>query len=178
MKCALLYNMANNHPRMREASDYVSQRIAAIRAGTERPNEFYESLFEAWTRYRSFTDNQVEAVLRSIDRFNDEQNERAKLNDVPTGKRSVRGRVISARSKETQFGEKLGIVVHTDDNYKVYGNCPKQLIEPIENLALDILTGRGPIVSFDATIKPSDRDPKFGFFKYPSRPKLVSQHSH
>lgn len=83
---------------------------------------------------------------------------------VPTveGRTKVVGKVLSTRMDDG-WGYNQSVykmLVMTNDGYKLWGTVPAALGCPLEN---------GTMVEFEATVEPSDKDPKFGFFKRPTK---------
>ena len=78
--------------------------------------------------------------------------------DCPTGRMRIRGTVVGTKVVADNYsrfgGEKTNIIVKTVEGFKVYGSR----FGGVE---------KGQEVDFTATITPSDRDTKFGFFKRP-----------
>jgi hypothetical protein len=58
------------------------------------------------------------------------------------------------------------------DGVRVYGTCPSALT-PAAGRSLDQLAAVGATVRLSATVKPSGRDPLFGYFSRPTKPALV-----
>lgn len=82
---------------------------------------------------------------------------------VTDGRVTIEGDVLSVKREDSPFGPVVKILVKTEAGWKVYGNAPKAAAG-IE---------RGQKVSFDARIKPSRDDNKFGFFSHPSKFEVI-----
>ena len=78
--------------------------------------------------------------------------------DCPEGRVWINGEVISTRVQDSQFGTVLKMLVKDATGFKVWGTVPS---------SLDV--ERGAMVKFSASVKPSDDDPKFGFFSRPTK---------
>jgi hypothetical protein len=92
--------------------------------------------------------------------------EKAKAQDVPTGTVRIWGEVLKVDLKETRFGEVLKMTVKDHRNgFVVWGSVPS--IYDDEGVA--VFVGKGDHISFTATVTPSDKDAKFGFFKRPRK---------
>lgn len=79
---------------------------------------------------------------------------------VPTGKHSVKGKVLSAKwVSNSRFGGSMKMLVKLESGVKVWGTAPMTGSE----------IDRGDHIEFTATFSQSD-DPTFGFFK---RPKIT-----
>ena len=81
------------------------------------------------------------------------------------GRVEITGKIISAKWKETDFGDTLKIVVKHADGWAVWGTCPNSLGRTEKDLI-------GENVSFVARVKASDQDEKFGFFSRPTKARL------
>lgn len=81
---------------------------------------------------------------------------------VPTGKVTVRGKVLTIKSQDSVYGPVTKMLVQHADGWKVWGSKPG---------ALEV--ERGAVVEFSATIEASPEDNKFGFFKRPTKAKII-----
>jgi len=98
--------------------------------------------------------------------------ERASAQPCPSGRIVVKGIVISVKSYPSDFapgGEQLKMTVKAEEGWLCFGSVPSayQCWRPTKE-AQETFLERGDRVEFKATLTPSDRDPKFGFFKRPS----------
>jgi hypothetical protein len=129
---------------------------------------------------RPLTERQYDAlrnmIRRTWDRVAEEAVERPTLKFVPEGRYEVRGEIISARYDSVSRGpfrqpiEKLKILVKCD-GFKLWGVCPDELTVLDENN--DMIQGLH--VAFTATVKRSDRDESFGFFKISKNARLIDE---
>ena len=81
---------------------------------------------------------------------------------VPTGRVAITGTVLGTKAQETRFGTVFRMLVQDDRGFKVYGSIPASLPNP-----------KGRTVTFMAAVEPSDDDPKFGFFKRPTKAEFT-----
>ncbi len=81
----------------------------------------------------------------------------------PTGKVTITGKVLKTEFRETQWGGSMKATIKADAGFIVWGTMPS---------AQD--WKRGDHVTFIATITVSDRDPKFGFYKSPSKARTLA----
>lgn len=98
------------------------------------------------------------------------QAERAEATDIPTfeGRVEIEGEVVSAKWRETDFGETLKIVVRHADGWRVWGSCPR-------SLGHDDIALVGQRVRFCAAVEVSSDDAQFGFFRRPTKAERVEQ---
>lgn len=82
----------------------------------------------------------------------------------PNGKQTVRGKVLSTKAVEGQFGTVLKMLVQHADGWKVWGTVPASLCG-IE---------RGEEIEFSATVAASQDDNKFGFFSRPTKARRIA----
>ena len=82
---------------------------------------------------------------------------------VPEGQENIRltvsGEVLSVKDK----GWGWKILVRADDGWKVWGSLPRAISD----------CKPGDFVRFDATIKASENDDKFGFFSRPTKATIL-----
>jgi hypothetical protein len=83
--------------------------------------------------------------------------ERAAAQPAPTGRVTVDVEVVKVEVQENDYGVRTVMTVKAADGWLAWGTVPAQL--PSEC--------RGMRVRLTATFTPSDRDPKFAFFKRP-----------
>jgi len=77
----------------------------------------------------------------------------------------VTGRVVSLKWKDSDFGGAWKILVEVEGGTRVYGTCPRNLVDD---------AGRGNVVRFTAKVEPSRNDPGFWIFKRPTKAELVT----
>jgi len=88
--------------------------------------------------------------------------EAAAAQPCPSGRVEIRGEVLCTKIQESYFGDTLKMLVRADEGFKVWGSVPNS-IDP----------KKGDVVYFMAQVEPSKDDPKFGFFKRPTRAEVV-----
>lgn len=117
--------------------------------------------------YGSLSDKQIEFMRRLVDRIDNreaylaqKETEKAAAKECPTGRMEIRGTIISIKEVTGYYGDALKMLVKTVDGYTVYGTIPRGLDAE-----------KGAEVIFTATITPSDRDSKHGYFSRPSAQK-------
>jgi hypothetical protein len=99
--------------------------------------------------------------------------EKAAAAPCPEGRIEVEAEVLKVEVRETAYGDTLKMTVKHDTGYLLWGTVPGCLA------IFDAPNGeqrgleRGDGVAFTATLQPSDRDPKFGFFKRPSKARIT-----
>jgi len=98
--------------------------------------------------------------------------ERADAKPCPTGRVTVKGVVLSIKDYPSDFsrdGVQVKMTVKSDEGWLCFGSVPSafQVWKPTAE-AKETFLERGDRVEFAGTLTPSDRDPKFGFFKRPS----------
>lgn len=88
---------------------------------------------------------------------------KAAIPDLPTGKITVEGEIVSFKCVDTDWGTTIKMLVKNEEGWKVYGTVPKALNE----------AEVGDVVRFTANVEASRDDTKFGFYKRPTRATLV-----
>lgn len=121
-------------------------------------------------QYGSLSDKQIAFLATLLDRIRrapeiaaQRAAEAAAAADFPKidGRTTVEGVVLSV--KWSEFANAPRMLVRADAGWKCWGAVPA-IIEDIKV---------GERVRFDASLKPSDKDPKFGFFKRPTKASKV-----
>ena len=88
----------------------------------------------------------------------------ASAEPVPTGRVEVIGTVLGTKVTETRFGPVSKMLVQDERGFKVWGSIPSSLPNP-----------KGEEVRFTATLEASEDDPKFGFFKRPTKAQFINE---
>lgn len=126
-------------------------------------------------KWGSISDRQIELVLKIAREEAEKAAQKEEANEVevpsipvPNERRVVEGNVLSTKYQDGYYGETLKMLVdvETDEgNFRIWGTVPSAIYD----------VRRGDRVRFTATLKQSDRDESFGFFKSPRKPEVVSQ---
>lgn len=80
----------------------------------------------------------------------------------PTGRVEITGVVLSVKTQDSDFGPVTKMLVKADSGFKVYGT---------RTANFEV----GQRVKFTAAVTPSTDDPKFGFFKRPTKGEVLGQ---
>lgn len=103
--------------------------------------------------------------------------------------------IVSAEFRDSHYSEAgffvpdcIKVVVEHGDGWKVWGSLPSELWPEVKygegtwnngnytaNKSIDPATLKGKRVQFDARITVSDKDHKFGFFKRPTKAKMLDE---
>jgi len=118
-------------------------------------------------RYGALSDKQWEFLKRLMHRIENRgaieaqrAAEKEKAQDCPTGRLDIVGTVLTTRVVEGYYGDTTKMLVKTPEGYTLWGTVPKGLTAE-----------RGAEVRFKATVEPSDKDPKHGYFSRPTAQK-------
>lgn len=131
-------------------------------------SNFADSLRDQFLRKVYLSPAQVASVRTSIVRDQERAAKRAEdkawaeanAEDVPEGKATVVGEVLTLKWQDSQFGSTLKMLVKATQGFKVWGTVPSSLLGEDKLMA-------GTMVRVTATFERSKDDPKFGFFKRP-----------
>ena len=163
-------------------------------AHTGEPQGFAESLWYAYhIAYGKLTEKQCDAVRKCIAREAEWAaqkeakkaewaKERENAEDVPEGRAVITGAIIGEKIVDSQFGQTRKITVKDDRGFIVYGTIARAIEDKIiddfydneyeqdENAKIKFV---GVRITFAAAITPSDDDPKFGFYKRPTKAQII-----
>lgn len=116
--------------------------------------------------YGSLSDKQMKLLSSLLERIQNRpaieaqrKAEHDAAQPVPTGRFRIAGKILSIKVQETDFGPVTKMLMQHEDGWKVYGTCPAHL----DNAHV------GDVVEFKATVKVSNKDPKFGFYSRPTK---------
>lgn len=155
-----LINLLRSDPELRLAFRY------------RKDNGFIHDVFSKFIDYGVFSPAQ-EAALRksgvSAKKFAkakiEQQAKLASSDPVAEGRYEITGKVISEKWVDGYYGETHKMVVELDDGNRVYGSVPST-IDSVE---------RGDLVAFAAAVERSDKDEHFGFYKRPTKARLLTE---
>jgi hypothetical protein len=134
---------------------------------SSRP-DFYEEntindMVRNLVRYGSLTEKQEAFMRKLLSTINTREEvaakraaEKAQAADCPKGRMVITGTVLSTKMSDGIYGSVLKMLVKTEGGYTVYGTVPSGLEAE-----------RGSVVTFKATVEPSDKDSKHGYFSRP-----------
>lgn len=147
------------------------ERFLANNPGLEEALRFdhyiSRDLFANLTKWGSLSEKQVELAHKIVTQ--EEEKKNTKLANVPTGRVSVEGTVLSTKAVDTDFGTTFKMLVEVkseEGTYKVFGTIPSLLLDSVQGSL------KGCRVAFTAAFQP--KEPGFGFFSRPTSPKLVA----
>ena len=86
--------------------------------------------------------------------------EKAEPVPVTTERIEFRGVILGTKKVETQWGDTAKCLFQDDRGFKLWGSC---------------VANKGERVSFVARVNPSEDDSKFGFYKRPTKSKVVKE---
>lgn len=144
------------------------------------PGRIISDIVYRLIQYSEISDKQ-EAFLRTlldrIDRADEIEAERAAEKaaaaDCPEGRQTVVVEVLKTEYRETSYGETLKGTFKHSTGFLLWGTVPRAL-EIVEVNGEQRGLQRGDRVEFTATLERSSRDPKFGFYKRPSKARLLA----
>ena len=106
--------------------------------------------------------NEELRTQRAAERDAVRESERAKAKPVPTGRMEIIATIVSLKVQETAYGMREVMTIKSvKDGYVLWGSQPR---------GLDLNVGN--VITMTATVEPSDRDEKFGFFKRPAKASI------
>lgn len=150
-------------------SRFVADMREALHAGRELSPRQIASCVAIVRRDR-------ERAARAAERRRSDADARARGVRVPTGRLTITGEIVSAKTATDERHSYHGrtdikITVQSADGWRVYGTLPRSVYPPsysADTFAAwrDALPGQ--TVTLTAQVKPSDRDPVFGFYSRPT----------
>lgn len=147
--------------------------------GEHRDEQTVRDIVGKLVQYGSLSEKQVaflRVLLDRIARRPEIEAERAARDaaraDCPTGRLLIEGVILSTKTQDSDFSRfgVLKMLVEHATGFKVWGTVPQSLFTRPDGSAYEL---KGSRVAFTATVKPSDKDPKFGFFSRPTGARLL-----
>jgi hypothetical protein len=171
------YEKRNGVVRLRpEAEDYDVANAAIVwAAGLTEDNDYQNNIRtiarDNWFRAREsgLAASIVGSHLRELDwqeKTRREVERTADAEPVPvTGERIlITGVVVKVAVQENDFGSREVMTVEDERGFRIWGSVPSSLdVEEIKNKR----------ITFTAKVTRSDSDPKFGFFKRPTKAEMI-----
>ena len=153
--------------------------LAWLEAATWSP--FFQDLLTRARRFGSLSDAQLACLVKGYEKSKVRDAERAveqaaeaarveAAEPVLDGRQTVIGHVITTKWVDSQYGGSLKMLVRDDRGFKLWGSVPAALGYSGSERELT----KGDRISFTATLEQSNDDPKFGFFKRPTKAELIS----
>ena len=164
-------NLESGESQLKEALG--EHGLAWLEAATWSP--FFQDLLSRARRFGSLSDAQLACLVKGYEKSKVRDAERAAeqaaeaarveaAEPVTDGRQVVPGHVLSTKWVDTQYGGSLKMLVRDERGFKLWGSVPASL----DSLA------KGDRISYSATVEQSNDDPKFGFFKRPTKAELLS----
>ena len=152
-----------------EAYSYYAEKDATIRNAYQYEEYTISDIVSKLVRYGSITDRAMNFVGSLLNKIVNRvaiaakrAAEKEAAAPVPTGRFVIEGLMVSRKYKDDIAYPDTKIVVKHASGWCVYGTLPAALAN----------AQVGTFVSFTATVKVSDKDPKFGFFSRPTGGKV------
>lgn len=148
----------------------------------DRETRFRSELAWKLHRFGSLSEKQLAAVRRGLERDAAEAEKQARAlaaGAFTGGKLDVEGTVVSTKWVESQYGSAKKMLLELDDGRRLWGTVAasletQELGDDGEYLGSTLLS-QGDRVAFTATVEASQDDATFGFFKRPTKARVVSR---
>lgn len=170
-----LYEYGNTMFRDNPCPELVKLGAVTLNEGGEIDNvtktySILRNVIENMIKYGSDLSDKQDAYVRKLIDLVDNQNkqnaariaEREAAKDCPNDRLKITGEVLSIKAVYSMYGYIRKMLVRDDRGFKVFGTVPS---------CLDV--SAGDRVEFMAAVEQSKDDSKFGFFKRPTKGKLL-----
>ena len=165
----MIYEMSTDELRELEAYDgkVYSWAYLTLRDIVGRLVK-YGSVSEKQIDFLGKLVNQIDGAKQArIEKEAERAAEKANASPVPDDneRHIVAGVVLSTKYVDTMYGESFKMLLKTEEGYKLWGTVPSA----IDNL------DRGDKISFVARLERSKDDDYFGFYKRPSKARILEE---
>lgn len=130
--------------------------------------EFLSDMVAKFDRTSDLTRKQIDAFVKTVNSRIEDERKDAEAEDVVEGKIDITGEILSVKQHvdDYYYPPKVTrkMIVRDDRGFKVWGSVPSSIYS----------ADRGDRVSFSARVTRSDDDAKFGFFKRPTKAKIIA----
>lgn len=159
----------------------IAELPVAVQEALAYSNPFCQSIRSNFIQWGSLTERQTEALLKvhktSMER--DAKNADILANRVPvpdTGERIMfTGEIVGTKEVEDHYSYNGGtitkLIIMDDRGFKMYGGLPSKVCSDYQ--VVDTL--RGVRLEFYATVQRSKDDEYFGFYKRPTKVKVLNR---
>lgn len=138
---------------------------------SEKEKEIFSSLLQKLKNCGNLSEKQIDLLKKFqcqyICEFCGEKHHEKECEKIPAienGRYDIVGKMVCVRTKDTNWGLSYKCLIVGDNGQKFWGSVPKQLhIERDLNKKFRLR----------ATVERSSNDPKFGFYKRPSKLELL-----
>jgi hypothetical protein len=163
------------HDKLAAADAYGEDEVVY-----DRENQFRADLAVKLWKFGSLSEAQVAAVERGLERDAAEaaKQARAKAAGKLGGKMDVEGTVLATKWQDSQYGSTKKMLVELDDGRRLWGTVSASLETATvdeSGLVSTALLGKGDRVAFTATVEASQDDETFGFFKRPTKARVLAR---
>lgn len=152
---------APKYPELSRDEDVVFSIVARIvkygNAPSEKAIAFLKLLLDRIERAPEIAAEK--AAAKALEMAN------AKPVPVIEGRVLVKGEVLTVKTTEGLYGFETKMLIKSPDGFKLWGSVPSAIIDTVE---------KGSVVEFNAVIEPSKDDEYFGFFRRPSKAKVIN----
>lgn len=150
-----------------------NREVARMISRHSKKNTFLSSLRYQLDRDGDLSRAQVDAVPKAVERIKAQAARIAKLNaepkkPAPSGRVVVTGEIVFVKAQDSQYGTTWKMLVKCD-GFRVWSTIPAA-IETENGCFIDL---KGRVVTFTATVTPSNDDESFAFAKRPSKATLA-----
>jgi hypothetical protein len=127
-------------------------------------SDFQADMLARLDQRQPLTERQAAAVHRIHEQMLADALAAEQAEDAPTGRIEVTGKVLSVKDYGNSYRAALKMLVLDDRGFKVWGGMPGSTMGQ---------RCEGKRVTFTATVEPKPGDTKFGYFKRPTKARLV-----
>jgi len=136
-------------------------------------DHFIGSLVDRLDEGKTLSEKQIsagaDAIARHFDRKAARAAEQEAAEPVVEGRIEITGEVLTTKYTDGYYGSTKKMLVRDDRGFKVWGTVPESLDRVDGILSSETVLKAGQRVKFTAQVEASSDDPKFGFFKRPSK---------
>lgn len=132
------------------------------------PHPFINDMIHSFNKWGSLWPRQAEAVRKFIANENKPKPapEPEPTTPLIEGRRTIEGVILTAKTKDSDYGIQYKMLVKEADGNKVWGTIPASILDATPNTALEDM--KGMIVSLVAKVERSRDDEHFGFYSRPT----------
>lgn len=165
----------------RIAAEQIERFYHRCTAFEPKEEQTIRDIVSKLVKYGSVSEKAMEHIKRNLGwiaerpaREEKRKAEREAAADCPAGRVDITGEVLKTRVDETDFGKVTKVLVRDDRGFKVWGTRPtiKTGVDEHGQMNYDAAE-RGDRISFSAVVTVSQEDAKFGFYKRPTKGKMI-----
>lgn len=167
-----VYGLPHLKHHVTASFEKIMQEIGDVPAFVKAPIATINDIIQKLVRYGSLSEKQIQFIRQLEAQFKNakarlavQKKEAVLAEDCPNtnARVTIDGEILTLKWIDSMYGASRKMLIKTPKGYKLWGSVP----------SADFEIEVGSRIKFNAKIERSNDDPKFGFFKRPTKPQQI-----